>query len=161
MSSVKDLFRLALAVGVVLAIASVFMSHAATTAATKSTAPARGYYLTTGSFDGSQVLTSCASGYHTADIFEIHETSDLSYNTTLGQTQFDSGTGPPVGVGGWARTSGGAHSCLGWTSNSSTDVGTTFELDPVYSDSPTVLAPWLASGPVTCNLQFPVWCIQN
>ena len=161
MSSLKDLFRVALAGGVVLAIASVFVSHAATPTATKSTAPARGYYLTTGNFDGSQVLTACTSGYHTADIFEIHETSDLSYNTTLGQTQSDSGTGPPVGVQGWARTSGGGHSCNLWTSNNSTDVGMAFELDPVYSDTPTVLAPWLAVDRLTCNFQFPVWCIQN
>jgi hypothetical protein len=162
MSSLKNLFRLSIGAGVVLVIAAVFVSHAATpSATTKSTAPTRGYYLTTGSFDGSQVLTACTSGYHTADIFEIHETSVLSYNTTLGQAQIDAGTGPPVGVGGWARTSGGGHSCNLWTSNNSTDVGMAFELDPVYADPPTVLAPWLVDDRLACNMQLPVWCIQN
>jgi hypothetical protein len=95
----SPLFRLAIGAGVVLVIAAVFVSHAATPAATtKSTAPTRG--LTIESFDGGQVLTACTSGYHTADIFEIRETSVLSYNTTLGQVQAEAGTGPPVGVGG-------------------------------------------------------------
>jgi hypothetical protein len=167
MSGLKESFRIVIAAGIVLAIAALLMNNSrisATTSAavaTKSTAPARSYYLTTANFDGSQVLAACAAGYHAADIFEIHEPSNLSYNTALGLTQPDSGTGPPVGAQGWARTSGGGHSCNLWTSNASSDVGTTFELDPVYSDSPTVLAPWLASGPLTCNFQFPVWCLQN
>ncbi len=164
MSSLKDLFRMALAVGAVLAIASLLTSNSrisAATTATKSTAPARGYYLTTGSFQGNQVLTACVAGYHTAEIYEIHEPSNLSYNTTLGVTQGDSGGGPPNGAAGWARTGGGGHSCNLWTSNTTFDVGTAFSLDPVFSDPATVLAPWADSGPLACNNQFPVWCVQN
>jgi hypothetical protein len=58
------LFRIESLGDVVLLVAAVFVSHAATTATSKSTAPARGYYLTTRNFDGSQLLTTCASGYH-------------------------------------------------------------------------------------------------
>ena len=42
-----------------------------------------------------------------ASLGEIHDTSNLRYDTDLGLTLADSGFGPPI-VFGWIRT-GGAH----------------------------------------------------
>src|ERR1700730_18567770 len=78
-----------------------------------STAPIRGYYLTKSTITGSKVLTACASGYHFASIWEILNTSDLHYNTTLGRTNANSGNGAPAvsqrstfadAAEGWIRT---------------------------------------------------------
>ena len=44
---------------------------------------ARKYYLTLPQFEGDQVLTACARGYHMASLFEILDTSNLRYDTTL------------------------------------------------------------------------------
>jgi hypothetical protein len=166
MSSLKDLLRTAIALAILLAIASLLTGNSrisAAATATKSTAPAHGYYLTRGTYDGSQASTACVSGYHMASIYELHETSNLSYNTTLGYNADDDGSGPPPGLFGWTRSSGGVHSCSDWTSNSSSEWATAFELDPVWSDSPGLFAPWVpsANGSLTCNFQFQVWCVQD
>src|ERR1700730_18042199 len=80
-----------------------------------STAPIRGYYLTKSTITGSKVLTACASGYHFASIWEILNTSDLHYNTTLRRTNVNSGNGAPAYTShsttadvpyGWIRTGG-------------------------------------------------------
>jgi hypothetical protein len=93
----------------------------------------RSYYLTRSTFTGAHVLTACTSGYHTASLWEIYDTSNLRYNTTLGITVDDSGSGPPDGAG-WIRTgyfsSGkasviGQDNCFTWTSDSDQDFGTT------------------------------------
>ncbi|MFX1355393.1 MAG: hypothetical protein ACFFGP_15680, partial [Promethearchaeota archaeon] len=55
----------------------------------------RQYYLTdtpTG-FTGADADTACAAGYHMASLYEILDTSNLKYNTDLGQTREDSGEG--------------------------------------------------------------------
>ena len=84
MHSLKGLFRTAIAVVLFLAIASLFTHNPLSADNKKSTAPARGYQVTTGTFDGSQALTACASGYHMASIYEIYDTSRLRYDTSLG-----------------------------------------------------------------------------
>ena len=68
----------------------------------------RKFYLTTGSpgVAGNQVLTACASGYHTASLWEILDPSNLEYDTKRGVTKDDAGSGPPAGSDGdgWIRT---------------------------------------------------------
>ena len=91
-----------------------------------STAPVRAYYLTKATITGSKVLTACASGYHFASVWEMFNTSDLHYNTTLGRTNANSGLGPPAisshstsadDAYGWIRTGGPDDpNCLNWTS---------------------------------------------
>ena len=76
----------------------------------------RKFYLTkTEDYTGSQALSACASGYHMASLWEIFDTSNLRYDTALGASSTDSGSGPPVAVyfglghfegDGWIRTGG-------------------------------------------------------
>jgi hypothetical protein len=137
--------------------------------------PLRSYYLTTGTFDGAHALTACAVGYHVASFFEIRETTLLRYNTTLGLTCADCGSGPPATDVGWYRTSWysqapqltrGENNCLAWTSNLSTNYGTAIGLynnyqgfDQVY-EFQVHLGTWNAVE-VSCDTPMRVWCVEN
>jgi hypothetical protein len=74
-----------------------------------STVP-RKYYMTRDRYDGAHALTACAAGYHMASLWEIHETSNLRYDTELGLTRGDSGCGPPNSFSGWSGTFAGLQS---------------------------------------------------
>ena len=63
------------------------------------------YYLTSVSVPGDAALTACDPGFHMASLWEIHDTSNLQYDTGRGLTQDDSGSGPPAALG-WIRTGG-------------------------------------------------------
>ena len=54
----------------------------------------RSFYLTQTEHTGSQALTACAEDYHMASLWEILDPSNLRYNTELGYTRADSGSGP-------------------------------------------------------------------
>jgi hypothetical protein len=64
----------------------------------------RKYYLTQTTHTGGQSLSACAEGYHMASLWEILDPSNLSYDTSLGFTLADSGSGPPASSLGWIRT---------------------------------------------------------
>ena len=111
----NNIFRNAVVVTVVLAAVSLLSHNLGNAQGTvfTSTAPIRGYYLTKSTITGSKVLTACASGYHFASIWEILNSSDLHYNTTLGRTNVNSGNGAPAissrstfadAAYGWIRT---------------------------------------------------------
>lgn len=82
----------------------------------------RDYYLTAATYNGANATEACANGYHMASMWEILDPSSLKYNTSLGYTTDDSGTGPPV-ARGWVRTGYvsdngetiGAANCEAWT----------------------------------------------
>jgi hypothetical protein len=146
-----------------------------------STAPIRGYYLTKNTITGSKVLTACASGYHFASIWEILNTSDLHYNTTLGRTNVNSGNGAPAissrstfadAAFGWIRTGAPDDpNCINWTSSNGADAGP--------AGAPYILGgsqppQWVidngSSGQtaISCDGTFSgtpvsigVWCVQN
>ena len=138
----------------------------------------RTFYLTQTQHNGSQALTACAQGYHMASLWEIFDTSNLRYNTALGFTQADSGSGPPSGftlvnpvdAAGWIRTGGptfnggvpGSANCLVWTENSGGDLGTVLFLENVWGQaSPTtVISPWVAQTRA-CTSAARVWCVQD
>ncbi|MGH9776868.1 MAG: hypothetical protein ACRD5I_00505 [Candidatus Acidiferrales bacterium] len=130
----------------------------------------RSYYLTTATHNGSQALRGCASGFHMASLWEIHDTSNLEYDTTLGLTHPDSGSGPPSGVNGWVRTGGGAPSlgicapgvitCEAWTSSAGNRQGTVVSLADQWVGEPSLVAPWAGTCSV-CNSFEPVWCVQD
>ena len=90
----------------------------------------RKYYLTKSVASATQAKTFCATGYHMASIFEIEQTTDIRYDTALGLTAGDSGSGPPIGHEVWARTGnpGANQSCNAWTSNHPSLQGYTFML---------------------------------
>ena len=127
------------------------------------------FYLTKQAFPGDEALTACTTGYHMASLWEILDTSNLRYNTTLGFTRDDSGQGPVIGAGGWVRTgfsndtssTPGKGNCDGWASSDSDDYGTAAYLP--YLD-------WTTGGDVgvwktetdQCNASWwSVWCVEN
>jgi len=172
MPNLKGLLHTVMAVIVLAAIASLLTHNTpstAQTATTTSTAPVRHFYLTKArTFDGSHALTACATGYHPASIWEIHEPSALSYNKTLGLTFPDSGAGPPTESQGWVRTGlpgevanqAGVANCNVWTSNSSSDYGTRVQLGVTALVPPEVVSPW-DEFTQPCSLAGPVWCVKN
>jgi hypothetical protein len=120
------------------------------------------FYLTKSSVDGLGVLTACTTGFHTASLWEILDPSNLRYDTVLGFTTDDSGSGPPAAVSGWIRTGSAAAdsgsagvNCNAYTNN--TGEGTIVELD--WGETSGSF-PW-ASADEGCNLTRHVWCVQN
>jgi hypothetical protein len=175
MRKLRDLALTAMLAALFLVLASLLTYNRSNAAgAIKSTAPARGYYLTTGTFDGSHALAACTTGYHMGSIWEIHETSTLRYDTALGLTAGDSGSGPPTTNLGWIRTGysanngntdsgnfAGIDNCNAWTSNLSTDFGTVSAPFILWNSSLVeVVSPWHALAN-TCNISAPVWCVQD
>ena len=169
MPNLKDVFRTAVTALVFLVLSSLLIYNRSDAAgAIKSTAPARGYYLTTGTFDGSHALAACTVGYHMASVWEVHEPSNLRYDNNLGFNVDDSGFGPPTGYGGWMRTglvsnvSGvtGVGNCAAWSSNSASDNGTQVGLEQDYFDSGPGSLPW-AGGFASCSFLNRVWCVQD
>lgn len=142
----------------------------ASTAIAKEKSQARKFYLTKKTFTGSQVLTACANGYHTASLWEIFDTSNLIYNTDLGLTQDDSGSGPPGNVAGWIRTGGlsesqslpGFNNCNVWTTESDSAFGTIVFLDLVWGIQQRItnISPWETEN-AFCNVPQSVWCVRN
>jgi len=149
----------------------------------------RGFYLTKQAYQGNATLKACSSGYHMASIWEIREPSLLKYDTSLGASAPDSGSGPPI-ANGWVRTGSyassaanpgdaGTANCNLWTSNSGSNRGTAVTLVGDWSDkrfpaAPNsvtlpLMLPWRATNgpappagfPPICSIQLPVWCVQD
>jgi hypothetical protein len=135
-------------------------------------APARGqsrYYLTATLHKGNEALMACAAGYHMASLWEIQEPSNLRYDTTLGFTRRDSGSGPPSDSFGWVRTgwdadeSGlpGSANCNAWTSDSPFGEGAAVGLPRIWRlTDVTLISPWISFG-VLCFEPIHVWCVQD
>jgi hypothetical protein len=127
----------------------------------------RQYYLTTDSYDGSEALTACTSGYHFASLWEILDPSNLKYNTTLGYTQADSGQGPPTNALGWVRTgylsntstTAGQGNCNAWTSSDSSHNGTRALL-PTNWTAVKDIHVWVVMT-FWCDFGFQVWCVED
>lgn len=122
------------------------------------------YYLTNGLYTGAQALSACAPGYHMASLWEILDTSNLHYNTSLGYTTDDSGYGPPYG-GGWIRTgaasdtgSPGEGNCLAWTSDSAAYSGTTMSLPSNWIAGEEDLLGWNVGSAICSAPSYRVWC---
>jgi len=121
----------------------------------------KSFYLTPTLYDGNEALSACAPGYHFASVFEIRELASLSYNTDLGRTSDDSGSGPPASEVGWVRSGKvdhGAGNCHTWTSENKLDLGTIGSL----SLSETFLGklPW-EYGFLSCDSTLGVWCLSD
>ena len=132
----------------------------------------RKYYLTQSQHDGSQTLSACAEGYHMASLWEIHDPSNLRYDTTLGFTTADSGSGPPASLNsnGWIRTGNvaspgsgvlGQSNCSAWTTAASTATGSVAGLHFSWTAGVvTVVSPWYGVE-ATCDTNVRVWCVQD
>jgi hypothetical protein len=135
--------------------------------------PRRLVYVTKTLHDGSQALSACADGYHMASFWEIFDPSNLKYNTELGNTSADSGSGPPIGIAGqgWVRTGAqastgltlppGFTNCNAWTSANEADAGTSANLFlGEGSGSLIIVRPWIVASN-NCTFAQRVWCIQD
>jgi hypothetical protein len=175
MRNLNSFIRSALAAIVGVAAVSLLTHSTVSPATLTPPSPVREFYITPHTFDGSHVLTACATGFHMASVWEIHEPSNLRYDTGRGLKLADSGAGPPAGPAGWIRTgylsagstsgSPGETNCKAWTSNNSADMGAVAGLAPGYwgGGSPTSpIAPWTALSD-TCDRAnvYGVWCVQN
>lgn len=123
----------------------------------------RQFYLTKTKHDGAHALSACAVGYHMANFWEIHEPTNLRYNTDLGVMHDDSGSGPPsfVFAEGWIRSGlkdvgpGPSQHCEFWSSADSLDFAVTAYLSFTAEND-----LWVVDR-IPCNLQRPVWCVQD
>ena len=126
------------------------------------------YYLTKTWTDGDSALTTCTTGYHTASLWEIIDVSNLQYDTTLGLTLTDSGSGPPATYYGWVRTGSlsgnsttpGQGNCNAWTSKSGSHYGTTVALADDWTAAGVLVAPWGAFV-YKCDTELHVWCMED
>ena len=128
----------------------------------------RKFYLTKTEYNGAQALTACAAGYHMASLWEIHDPSNLRYDTELGFTLADSGSGPSF-AGGWIRTgwigdvsdTPGIGNCQAWTSANSSDQGTAVGLSLRWAlTSVREVSPW-QTATTRCDGGVRVWCVQD
>jgi hypothetical protein len=132
----------------------------------------RAFYVTQTLHTGAEALSACAEGYHMASLWEIFDTSNVRYNTELGLTQGDSGSGPPSLVLGWIRTGNDAHevgapgfgNCNAWTSDTELDGGTVVFLPSPWflmeGASVSGISPW-QPGAGGCATARNVWCVQD
>lgn len=136
----------------------------------------RNYYLTETLHTGHNVIDACVPGYHFASIWEIADPSSLKYNTSLGLTSPDSGSGPPVAIDlfgvyhvvGWVRTgytnssteTPGRANCLGWATQDSSASGTIANLPSNWNSGEQDIGLWNI-GLSTCDYSLSVWCVQD
>ena len=135
----------------------------------------RRFYLSTGTSLGADALAQCTTGFHMASLWEIYDPSALFYDTSLGRSADDSGSGPPAGydgrgrvrTGGASRTTiiAGNGNCDSWTSSSSSHAGAVVFLVSNWWDSvanPEYLTlPWGSDNDDLCSAPRPVWCIED
>ena len=157
----------ALAVGGYLASTDQVASAADTRVASSAIGLMREYYLTTATYNGASATTACASGYHMASMWEILDPSSLKYNTTLGHTEDDSGSGPPV-ARGWVRTgytssndeeSAGRANCSSWTTT--VGYGTTAILPNTWDAGWEDLLAWNTYTWACNSTNTRVWCVAD
>jgi hypothetical protein len=137
--------------------------------------PRRAFYQTIAQHSGiaADNPSVCASGFHFASLWEIHDVSNLRYATdTEGAGNVvrldDSGQGPPSAWFAWIRTgyqlstvaTGGYGNCRAWASASSAHRGTIVGLKPFWEDTPESVAPWEASDG-DCSNPKRVWCVED
>jgi hypothetical protein len=127
----------------------------------------RKYYLTNGTYGGANTKTACASGYHMASLWEILDTTQLEYNTSLGFVMGDTGSGPPTYVFGWIRTGNYSYSsstpglgnCNAWTVT--TGMGTIAQLPNSWYSTNVDLHVWDVATDGCGTSVHHVWCVED
>jgi hypothetical protein len=127
------------------------------------TVKTRKFYLTKDFFDGSTSESACATGYHMAGLYEIHDPSSFQYDTTLGES--GAGSGPPSTLASWIGSDNvgednipGERDCAGF--NDSGDYGTVAYLASNWTSDGKAISPWQAETR-TCDTKLRVWCVQD
>lgn len=157
------------------------MQNASGQTKASATFSSRKFYLSRQQATGGKALSACAAGYHMGSPSEIWNTSSLQYDTSLGVTETDSGSGAPSGLLGWIRTGYNANTCVvnntcnctGWTSNSPNENGSTMMIAPwnnIGEDGNMQPQMWQARPPhdsgglhygVKCSSVQSVWCVED
>ena len=127
----------------------------------------RHFYLAPAVANATEAVGACESGYHFASLWEILDTSNLVYDTTLGvvPSGADAGSGPPTNMEGWVRTgysmnngiNPGQANCLAWTAM--TGNGSTVKLPYNWATGGEIHV-WDA-GIAACGSASYVWCVEN
>jgi hypothetical protein len=173
---------LALLLGTLLFAVTLIAHSFSPAAAAPQTAPSsilgvRYFYLTRTLHTPIQAPTTCAEGYHFASIWEIADPSNLKYNTALGMTSSDSGTGPPTATKiftgiwiarGWVRTgydawlsdTPGQANCNAWSTNSESAWGTVANLPTNWTGGEQDIGVWNTEAQ-PCDWFNFVWCVQD
>ena len=138
-------------------------------------ARAKMYYITKNTFDGSDAIKACDTGFHMGSISEIQDSSSLQYvNRSISVYDSlvdDEGLGPPSNHMGWVRSgvyppSGFVYDCEDFQDIRDNHAGTTL----VFKDSSevgaeqTVYTPsaWWQAALQSCTTQpEPVWCVED
>ena len=163
---VAALLVIALALATVLLARSPAPASAAGEAVSAATDHMRRYYLG-GPVMANVAISSCASGYHFASIWEILDPSNLVYNADLGVDAADSGEGPPITWPGWVRTGYytnhgaivGRANCDAWASVADGDYGTTARLPLDWLAGPE-LHVWDVNLQ-DCDVPGHIWCVED
>jgi hypothetical protein len=143
----------------------------------------RKFYLTIETYNGANADGTdgngagvCATGYHFASLWEIHDPTRLEYNSDLGLSweddyqSSDMGKGPPSFLAGWIRTGYfssnqshivGVDNCSTWSSSSHSDLGTAASLEFNWTDAGNTFS-WRGQLYVCDTVIGPhVWCVED
>lgn len=130
----------------------------------------KSFYITMSNFNGANALTACSAGYHLASLWELHDTTGLTYAAShpAAKTRSDNGFGPTAGWWGWARTGNDAYvenvagraNCSNWTSSTGGHYGTIVRLTDNWILSAEIISPWDAQT-WSCSSFAPAWCIGD
>ena len=183
-SSYGTIFRalLVLALLPVILLTALTVNRARAIALDSPSAPGtisgvRQYYLSRTSVQTNEARSACADGYHLASIWELADPSALKYDTSLGLSGQDSGSGPPTAISfmgnpltarGWVRTgfsysvsdTPGQANCGNWASNNGFYWGTVANLPSNWTGGGQDIGVWNV-GVSTCDTNLRVWCVQD
>ncbi|MDJ0788545.1 MAG: hypothetical protein QNK05_17195 [Myxococcota bacterium] len=126
----------------------------------------RRFYLTPSEHTGQTAPFACTNGFHMASLPELLASDSLSYDTGLGVSGEDTGSGTPRGFSfaGWARSGVDTSSlaCDAFTSNSgqgplvylsveeTVEIPGLMQIEPVWT---------FIDG--TCSNPSKVWCVED
>lgn len=134
-----------------------------------SSGTGRRFYVTYSRYYSNEVLTACASGYHTASMWELYDVSNLVYahDQPNASSWADSGFGPPSQWNGWIRTgyissienTQGKGNCANWSSISASAYGSVIRLSNNWNTPPNI-GSWTVTTQ-SCNYDLYVWCVED
>ena len=94
---------------------------------------------------------------------ELQNLASYVYDSVLGTTKEDSGSGAPANVAGWIRTGEGGgfgpDNCSDWTLGDALSSGPIMRINPMASQSQGFA--FYEYVDFSCVSDFPVWCVED
>lgn len=127
----------------------------------------RRFYLSKFERTGATAPSACVDGFHMASLPELVGSDWLDYDSDLGQTTGDSGSGPPalITFSGWIRSGEFASSinCSGFTSTSGTGPNAFLHINltediPFLERADREVRLFVDAD---CSGSSPVWCVED